>query len=98
MQRLTQSLPKHQNDVTYIVVVSLLSIVDRSHTQWNASSIDLEQTFVSRVRAQLIFENVRRNKKLYTKCKSEKYPRQIHHLVIDFKMELVVKIVNDFTL
>ena len=74
VQRPTQSLLKHQNDVTYIVVVSLLSNVDRSHTQWNASSIDLEQTFVSRVHVQLIFENVRRNRKLYTKCKSEKIP------------------------
>ena len=57
-----------------IVVVSLLSNLDRSHTQYDASSIYLEQTFVCRVDIQLIFKNIRRNKKVYTKCKSEKIP------------------------
>ena len=47
---------------------------------------------------QLIFKNVRSNKKVYTKFKSEKYPRQIQHPVIDRKMELLAKIVNDFNL
>ena len=28
----------------------------------------------------------------------KKYPRQIQHPVIDFKMDLLVKIVNDFKL
>ena len=28
----------------------------------------------------------------------KKYPRQIHHLIIDFKIELVLKIVNDLKL
>ena len=37
-------------------------------------SVYLEQTFVCRVDVQLIFKNVRRNKKVYTKCKSEKIP------------------------
>ena len=35
----------------------------------------LEHTFVLRVRFQLIFKNVRRNKKAYTNCKSEKNTR-----------------------
>ena len=42
--------------------------------QGSASSIHLEQTFVCRVDLKLIFENVRRTKKVYTKCKSEKIP------------------------
>ena len=37
-------------------------------------SIYLEQTFVCRVDIQLIFKSVRKNKKAYTKCKSEKIP------------------------
>ena len=36
--------------------------------------IYLEQTFVCRVNVQLIFKNVRRNKKVYAKCKFEKIP------------------------
>ena len=67
-------LKKTENDTTDIVVVSLLSNLDRSHTQFNASSIYLEQTFVCIVDVQLIFKNTRRNKKVYTKCKSEKIP------------------------
>ena len=46
----------------------------------------------------LTFKNVRRRKKVYTKCKSEKYFRQIHHPVTDLKMELLAKIVSDFKL
>ena len=67
-------LNKPQIDIKSIVVVSLFSNLDRSHTQCNASSKYLEQTFVCRVNVQLIFKNVRRNKKLYTECKSEKIP------------------------
>ena len=60
--------------MTDIVVVSLLLHLDRSNTQVNASSIYLEQTFVCRVDIQLVFKNMRRNKKVYTKCNSEKRP------------------------
>ena len=49
-----------------IVVVSLLW--DRSNSQCNASIMYLDQTFD----VQLIFKSVRRNKKVYTKCKSKK--------------------------
>ena len=55
-------------------MVSLLSNLDRPHTKYNASRKYLEQTFVFRVDAQLIFKNVRRNKNVYAKCKSEKIP------------------------
>ena len=48
--------------------------MDRFQTQCNASSIYLEQTFVYRVDIQLIFKNVSKNKKAYTKSKSEKIP------------------------
>ena len=51
----------------------------------------LEQTLKTN-----IFKNVRRNKKVYTILK--KYLRQIQHPVIDLKMELLVKIANDFKL
>ena len=61
--------------MTDIAVVSLLSDSDRSHAQCNASNIYLQQTFVCRVDIQSIFKNVRRNKKFYTKCKSEKIPK-----------------------
>ena len=81
-----------------IGVVSLLSNLDTSHTRCNACSIYLEQTFVCRVDVQLIFKNVRKNEKVYAKCKSEKYSKQIQHTAIDLKMELLVKIVNDFKL
>ena len=57
-----------------IVVVSLLSNLGRSHAQHSASSTCLEQTFVCRDDFQLIFKNVARNKKVHTKCKSEKIP------------------------
>ena len=67
-------LTKPQNDIKSVVAVSLLSNSNRPHTQYNASSKYIEQTFVCRVDVQLIFKNVRRNKKLYTKCKSEKIP------------------------
>ena len=51
---------------------TLLPNFDKSYTQYKASSIYLEQTFVGRVDVQLIFENVGRNKRVYNKCKSEK--------------------------
>ena len=60
--------------MTNIVVVSLLSNVDRSHIQCIASSVHLEQTFLCKADVQLIVKNVKRNKKAYTKCKSEKIP------------------------
>ena len=45
----------------------------------------------------LIIKNVRRRKKVYNKCKSEKkYPRQIQHPVTDLKKKLLAKIVSDF--
>ena len=55
-----------------IVLISLLSNLDKSRTQCNVSSIYLEQTFVCGADVQLIFKNVMRNKKIYTKCKSGK--------------------------
>ena len=57
-------------------MVSLLSNVDRCHTQGDASaySVYLEQKRVYRVDAQLTFKYVVRNEKVYTKCKSEKIP------------------------
>ena len=39
-------------------------------THYDASSIYLEQIFVCRVDTQLLFEDVRRNKKIYFKYKS----------------------------
>ena len=51
-----------------------------------------------RVDVQLIFKNVRRNKKVYTKCKLKKIPEADSALVIELKMELLVKIVMDFKL
>ena len=82
-----------------IVFVSLLSNLNMSHTQCNASSIYLEQTFVCKVDVRLIFKNVRRNKKAYIpNVNLTKYARKIQHPVIDLKMELLVKIVNYFKL
>ena len=52
---------------------------------------------VCKIVVPLIFENVRRRKKVYNKCKSEKkYPRQIQHPVTDLKKKLLAKIVSDF--
>ena len=98
VQRPAQNQPKPQNDKTDVVVVSLLSKLYRSHTQCNVSSIYLEQIFACRVDVQLIFKKVRRNKKIYTKCKSEKISGAESASVINLKMELLVKIVNDFKL
>ena len=53
-------------------MTNLLSNLDTPRVNCNASSIYLEQKFVCRVNVQLIFKNVRRNKKVHTKCKSEK--------------------------
>ena len=58
--------------MTDIVVVCLLSNLDRSHTQSNSSSIYLKETFECRVDVQVIGKKVRKNQKIYTKCKSEK--------------------------
>ena len=54
----------------------------------------LEQTFVCRVDVQLILKNIRRNKKVYTKCKCDKIPEVDYpkyakypkHPLIDLKM------------
>ena len=84
-----------------IVVVHLLSNLDRFLTQCSASSIKLEQTFVCRVDVHVIFtvfKNVRRNKKVYTKCKSEKTPEEGSGLRNSLKMELHVKTVNGLKL
>ena len=74
MQTPAQSYPKPLNNMTNIVVVSLLSNLNRSHANCNATSVYLEQKFLCRVDVQLVFKNKikRRNKKVYTKCKSEK--------------------------
>ena len=36
---------------------------------------DVKQIFVCRVHVPLIFKNVKRRKKVYNKCKSEKIPK-----------------------
>ena len=51
-----------------------------------------------RVDVQLIVKNVRRNKRPTLNVNLKKYPWQIQHLVIDLRMEFLVKIVNDFKL
>ena len=58
--------------MTGIAMVPLLSNLDRTHTQCNASSIYLEETFPCRVDFQLIYINVKRRKKVYIQCKSKK--------------------------
>ena len=90
--------------MTNTVVVSLLSNLDRSYTNCNASiytpSIYFEQKFVCRVDIELIFKSVRRNKEVYTRCKSKKNNRGRFRTpyVTDLKMEFFVKVVNDFKL
>ena len=81
--------------MTDITMVSLLSNLDKSHNQCNASSIYLEQTFVCKVDLQL---NVRRKKRSILNVNLKNYPRQIQHPAIDLKMELTAKIVSDFKL
>ena len=81
--------------MTDIAMVSLLSNLDKSHNQCNASSIYLEQIFVSKVDLQL---NVRRKKRSILNVNLKNYPRQIQHPAIDLKMELTAKIVSDFKL
>ena len=61
-------------------------------THYDASSIYLEQIFVCRVDTQLLFEDVRRNKRFILNINLKKYPRQIQHPTTDLKMELVVKL------
>ena len=81
--------------MTDIAMVSLLSNLDKSHNQCNASSIYLEQTFLCKVDLQL---NFRRKKRSILNVNLKNYRRQIQHPAIDLKMELTVKIVNDFKL
>ena len=81
--------------MTDIAMVSLLSNLDKSHNQCNASSIYLEQTFLCQVDLQL---NFRRKKRSILNVNLKNYRRQIQHPAIDLKMELTVKIVNDFKL
>ena len=81
--------------MTDIAMVSLLSNLDKSHNQYNASSIYLEQTFLCKVDLQL---NFRRKKRSILNVNLKNYRRQIQHPAIDLKMELTVKIVNDFKL
>ena len=57
--------------MTDIVVVSLLSNLNKFHIKCNASRIYLNKTFMFRVGVQFILKNVRRNKKVNTKGKSE---------------------------
>ena len=99
MQRATQTLPRPLNDTTDIVVVFLLTNLHRYHTQCNAYSIYLEQTFVSRVDVKLIFKNDRRNKEVYTKCRSKKIPEvgsAPYNRKTELKMVLLLKIVSYF--
>ena len=81
--------------MTDIAMVYLLSNLDKSHNQCNASSIYLEQTFLCKVDLQL---NFRRKKRSILNVNLKNYRRQIQHPAIDLKMELTVKIVNDFKL
>ena len=81
--------------MTDIAMVSLLSNLDKSHNQCNASSIYLEQTFLCKVDLQL---NFRRKKRSILNVNLKNYRRQIQHPAIDLKMKLTVKIVNDFKL
>ena len=73
-----------------------IPVVQFGQVQCNASGIYFEQIFVDRADVQSIFKNVRRNKKVYAKRKSEKYPRHVQHFVVDLKMDLLVKIVINF--
>ena len=70
--KLTKTSKRQDKHCHGILVVKL----DRSHTNFNASkynsSIYVERKVVWRVDVQLFFKNVRRNKKVYTKCKSKK--------------------------
>ena len=76
--KLNKTSKRHDKHCCGILVVKL----DRSHTNCNATytnmllqcycSIYLKQKFVCRVANQLIFKKFRRNKKVYTKYKSEK--------------------------
>ena len=65
--RLSKASKQHERHCCRIPVVNL----NRSYRQGNDSSIYREQTFVCRVDVQLI---LKRNKKIYTKCK----PGKIH--------------------
>ena len=60
--------------MTDIAVVSLLSNLNKSHIKCNASRIYLDKTFMFRLGVQFILKNVRRNKKVNTKGKSETIP------------------------
>ena len=72
--------------MTDIVVVSLLSNLDRSHTQCNASRrhLRVEMTFNQ-------FLKMLGEIKSILKCKSEKLPEADSAPVIDLKMGLLVK-------
>ena len=76
MQRTVPSLPKPVNDMTEIVVVSLLSNLDRSHTQCNASSIHPEQKFMCIVDVQLILKMLGEMKRSILNVNLKKYPRR----------------------
>ena len=54
----------------------------------------MKLTFVCRVVVPLIFKNIRRRKEVYNK--SEKIPKADSTPVIDIKMVLLFKIINDF--
>ena len=80
------------------IVVSLLSNLDRSHTQCNTSSIYFEQTFACGVDVPLIFKMLREIKRFILNLNEKKYPRQIQHPIKDLKTEVLVKIVVNFKL
>ena len=50
---------------------------------------------MGRVDIPLIFKNIRRRKRVYKKCESEKICKADSAHVTDLKMELCVRIVND---
>ena len=82
-----------------ILVIFLLSNLYRSHAQYNACCIYLEQTFVYRADVQLIFKNSRRSKKVHIKFKSEKILEADSALRNRYSnSKHLVKIVHDFKL
>ena len=73
-----------------------LTKTSKRHDRYRCGIPVVKLTFVCRVVVPLIFKNVRRRKRSIINVNLKKYPGQIQHPVIDLKMELLFKIVNDF--
>ena len=52
-----------------------LTKTSKQHDRHCCGILVVKQTFVCRVDIPLIFKNIRRRKKVYNKCKSEKIPK-----------------------